>query len=222
MLIEKPDLAIDETDDLDCSGPLHQAFLCRPQKMARLRRWCADATAAEAAEGGSPGQRYDFVFVNQNGFEEHAPKTFAALVGAGSTRGGGCFLRSHRRVFSIQRWKRWNVGVKAVREFLGALTDTEIPKGIFIALPGYTRDAKLLANKHGIEIVNETRLARKLELTNARFDSETLAILQDTRKYCPKCESEMVLRTATKGLGAGKQFWGCSAYPRCRFTMPKD
>ena len=32
-------------------------------------------------------------------------------------------------------------------------------------------------------------------------------------KFCPKCESEMVLRMATKGLGAGKQFWGCSAYP---------
>jgi type III restriction enzyme len=51
-----------------------------PQKMARLKQWCADATAAEAAEGGSPGQRYDFVFVDQNGFEKHAPKNFAALA----------------------------------------------------------------------------------------------------------------------------------------------
>ena len=25
-------------------------------------------------------QQYDFVFVDQNGFEKHAPKTFAALV----------------------------------------------------------------------------------------------------------------------------------------------
>jgi type III restriction enzyme len=51
-----------------------------PQKMARLRQWCADATAAEAAEGGTPGQRYDFVFVDQLGFEKHEPKTFAALT----------------------------------------------------------------------------------------------------------------------------------------------
>ena len=51
-----------------------------PQKMARLKQWCADATAAENAEGGSPGQRYDFVFVDQTSFEKHAPKTFAALA----------------------------------------------------------------------------------------------------------------------------------------------
>jgi restriction system protein len=29
----------------------------------------------------------------------------------------------------------------------------------------------------------------------------------------------MVLRTAQKGNNAGKQFWGCSAYPDCRGAM---
>ena len=48
-----------------------------PQKMGRLRQWCADATAAE-----ENGQRYDFVFVDQASFEKHAPKTFAALAGS--------------------------------------------------------------------------------------------------------------------------------------------
>jgi type III restriction enzyme len=46
-----------------------------PQKMARLKQWCADATAAE-----ENGQRYDFVFVDQNGFEKHTPKNVAALA----------------------------------------------------------------------------------------------------------------------------------------------
>jgi type III restriction enzyme len=46
-----------------------------PQKMARLRQWCPDATAAE-----ENGQRYDFVFVDEAGFEKHQPKTFAALA----------------------------------------------------------------------------------------------------------------------------------------------
>lgn len=46
-----------------------------PQKMARLKQWCSDATAAE-----ENGQGYDFVFVDQNGFGKHAPKTFAALT----------------------------------------------------------------------------------------------------------------------------------------------
>ncbi|MCE7978160.1 MAG: type III restriction endonuclease subunit R [Nitrospira sp. NTP1] len=46
-----------------------------PQKMARLRQWCADATAAE-----ENGQRYQYVFVDQTGFEKHSPTTFAALA----------------------------------------------------------------------------------------------------------------------------------------------
>lgn len=51
-----------------------------PQKMARLRQWCADATAAETAEGASPAPRYDFLFVDQQGFEKHSPKTLADLA----------------------------------------------------------------------------------------------------------------------------------------------
>lgn len=33
---------------------------------------------------------------------------------------------------------------------------------------------------------------------------------------CPKCGIPMVSRTASKGQNAGKQFWGCSNYPRCK------
>lgn len=46
-----------------------------PQKMARLSQWCADAT--NAAENGI---RYDFVYVDQDGFEKHPPTTFAGLA----------------------------------------------------------------------------------------------------------------------------------------------
>jgi type III restriction enzyme len=46
-----------------------------PQKMARLRQWCADATTAE-----ENGTRYDFLYVDQAGFEKHQPVTLAGLV----------------------------------------------------------------------------------------------------------------------------------------------
>lgn len=52
-----------------------RAELDLPQKMARLKQWCADATAAE-----ENGQRYDFAFVDQISFEKHQPKTFASLA----------------------------------------------------------------------------------------------------------------------------------------------
>ena len=48
-----------------------------PQKMARLKQWCADASAASQADGGP---RYGFVFVDQQGFEQHKPQSFAGLL----------------------------------------------------------------------------------------------------------------------------------------------
>lgn len=50
-----------------------------PQKMARLKQWCADATDAAKEQGGTA---YGFVYVDQEGFEKHPPKTFAGLAQA--------------------------------------------------------------------------------------------------------------------------------------------
>lgn len=36
---------------------------------------------------------------------------------------------------------------------------------------------------------------------------------------CPKCGSKMTLRTAQKGQYVGKQFWGCTNYPKCRYIQ---
>jgi hypothetical protein len=36
---------------------------------------------------------------------------------------------------------------------------------------------------------------------------------------CPKCGSEMVLRTAKTGANQGERFWGCPNYPRCRGVL---
>lgn len=124
-----------------------------------------------------------------------------------------------RKAIQCKHWKTWNVGIKAVREFLGALTAEQIKDGVFVTLRGYSAEAKQFADKHGIEIINERGLVEMLENANARYNPEFVEILNDTRKICPKCERKMVLRTATKGPNRGGQFWGCSAYPRCRFTM---
>jgi hypothetical protein len=119
-----------------------------------------------------------------------------------------------------KQWKARDVGVKPIREFLGALTDAGIQKGKFITLRGYTGEARQLAEKHDIEIVNEVGLTQMIESTDAQFDPEVLELLHDTRKFCPKCEREMVVRVAGKGPNPGSKFWGCSGYPKCHFTLP--
>lgn len=72
-----PDFIVRTTDGvvwiIETKG---RAELDLPQKMQRLAQWCADATAACAADNGTV---YRFVYVDQEGFERHRPTTFAAL-----------------------------------------------------------------------------------------------------------------------------------------------
>ena len=39
---------------------------------------------------------------------------------------------------------------------------------------------------------------------------------------CPRCGKKLILRTAKKGPNAGSQFYGCSGYPYCRYTISKE
>lgn len=36
---------------------------------------------------------------------------------------------------------------------------------------------------------------------------------------CPRCGGELILRTAKTGANAGKQFYGCANYPKCRYIQ---
>ena len=39
---------------------------------------------------------------------------------------------------------------------------------------------------------------------------------KSSQTLCPKCGSVMVIRESKRGDNTGKQFWGCTNYPRCR------
>lgn len=116
-----------------------------------------------------------------------------------------------------KHWRSWTVGVKVVREMIGALADAGLKKGIIVSLNPYSQDAVDLAARHNIELVDEQGVVDLIKYLDQR---DVQSILGDTRKVCPKCEREMVLRTATKGRNEGGQFWGCSGYPRCKFILP--
>ncbi len=39
------------------------------------------------------------------------------------------------------------------------------------------------------------------------------------QRQCPKCGSELLIRTVKSGAKVGEQFWGCSTYPKCRMKQ---
>lgn len=65
--------------------------------------------------------------------------------------------------------------------------------------------------------------ARLAERTRRRKADQTDRLdptdLTDQIPSCPLCGKPTVLRTARSGRNAGKQFWGCSAYPECKGTV---
>ena len=46
---------------------------------------------------------------------------------------------------------------------------------------------------------------------------EKKEIMASEEKVCPRCGEKMVLRVAKKGNNAGNKFYGCSAFPKCRY-----
>jgi len=141
--------------------------------------------------------------------------------GANADGGIDLLLRRDGSTLGVQckHWKTWQVGVKSMREFLGALTAAGLQEGVFVALGTFTPDATTLAVRHGIRLVNAADLAELVERGGVLSDPEFQDALTDSRKYCPKCERELILRTATKGHNPGRQFWGCTAYPSCNYIL---
>jgi len=48
------------------------------------------------------------------------------------------------------------------------------------------------------------------------FEISQVQVIEHAVPICPACSSPMIKRQAKKGPNAGKYFWACSAFPKCR------
>lgn len=70
-------------------------------------------------------------------------------------------------------------------------------------------ELNLLINPHIGDSAQETQKVQTANATNP-------VINQVSPPCCPKCGTEMVLRTSKNGPNQGEKFWGCPNFPRCR------
>jgi len=103
------------------------------------------------------------------------------------------------------------VGVGAMRDFYGALADHLIDgKGYFITTNRFTHEAEQFASDKPIELVDGFRLIKYIRASGAPAgpqDSQVAASI------CPLCGSNLVKRHGKFG-----EFYGCSSFPKCKFT----
>ncbi|MCB1614780.1 MAG: DNA topoisomerase III [Pseudomonadales bacterium] len=57
--------------------------------------------------------------------------------------------------------------------------------------------------------------ARQHQKITIRSADETLGLSSSPKYFCPKCDSVLLKKEASKGV-----FWGCSSYPECKVTVP--
>jgi restriction system protein len=125
-----------------------------------------------------------------------------------------------------KRWKSKPVGVPIVREMFGILTAERADRATVITTSRFTKESEDFARGKPIDLIDGPKLLSLVQRVQNKpasaepsEDSTTAPITPSkmaTQPLCPKCNAAMVQRTARKGANAGKSFWGCSNYPKCR------
>lgn len=142
-------------------------------------------------------------------------------VSAGPDEGVDLVLKKDSSLVLVQckQWRSTKVGVNVVREIYGVMMAKHATSAILITSGLFTQEAKNFAADKPIDLVEGNQLARLI--ANVQRGEAALKKVSGSN-VCPKCGDEMVLRTAQRGPNPGQKFWGCSNFPRCRFTKPME
>lgn len=133
---------------------------------------------------------------------------------AGADGGVDLVLTKDNEVTLVQckQWKTKSIPVTTIRELYGVMMDQNAQKGVVVCSGAFTKDAIEFAKGKPIELIDGLRLR---SLIGSIQKTENIFISND-KPLCPKCNSLMTIRKATKGQHAGNTFWGCSTFPKCR------
>ena len=146
---------------------------------------------------------------------------------------GGVDLRLRKdgkKVYvQCKHWKSSKVSVKVVRELFGVMSAKGADEGIVVTYGEFTTEAYRFAEGKPIRLINGRKLSQSIHAVQnnpvpaAQAKKPFVAGVAEKKPaaktpemVCPKCGSNMLLRTARRGNNAGRKFWGCSKFPDCR------
>jgi restriction system protein len=215
-------------------------FLCLIGAVAsawrrRVRRALVDNVTASSATSILEGMTWqEFEMLVGEGFRLQG---YSVLESGGGGPDGGVdlVLRRGGEKFLVQckQWHAFKVGVQVVRELYGVMAAKGAAGGFVVTSGHFTQDARDFASGRNVTLVDGPLLHKMLQQARGSRMSQPArppagkpvvsnqvpaAPTGTAAPQCPRCSQTMVRRTAKKGANAGKEFWGCSAYPRCRGT----
>ena len=116
-------------------------------------------------------------------------------------------------------WDAYPIGIRPLRELRGAMTSANVGEGVMVVAGRFTPEAAGFAAKQNIQLIDGAALIEKLA---ALLPEKTLRLLKFATRgdfltpTCPRCSIKMTARNST---GAGRMYWGCRNYPRCKQTF---
>lgn len=133
-----------------------------------------------------------------------------------------CATSSDRASILVQckGWDAYRVGIEPVRRLRAAMTAAKIGEGILVTSSRFAQEALDYAGKQNIRLVDGAALLAALSALPPEL---ALALLKFATQgdyltpTCPTCSIKMISRKSTS---AGRKFWGCRNYPRCKHTLP--
>ncbi|HEY5891851.1 MAG TPA: restriction endonuclease [Chthoniobacterales bacterium] len=144
-------------------------------------------------------------------------------LGAGPDGGVDLVLQRNGETTLVQCKLRTNrpVGAPTVRELFGVMAAEGATAGILVTTSTFTSEARQFAAGKALALMDGPELLRLVSevqtfggaRAHVEFGSKPA---EECQRTCPTCGSPMILRIARKGSNAGRQFWGCSSFPRCR------
>jgi len=155
--------------------------------------------------------------------EAYRRKYFTVIENHRAGADGGIDIRLQRdgqlHLVQCKQWKSQKVGVSVIREMYGVMTAESASSVIVVTSGIFTQEAKNFADGKPIDLVDGSQLE---VLIGQVQPSEKLIItpppIPASNTHCPRCNSKLMLRVAKKGSNAGNQFYGCSLFPKCRYT----
>lgn len=144
--------------------------------------------------------------------------------GDGADEGVDLRLRKNGKKVYVQckHWKKQKVGVKVVRELYGIVAAKNADQGIVVTYGDFTPEARAFARGKPLLLIGGDKLGKLIREAqrSGKAGTEAPAGSKVEKVVCPQCGSDMGLREAKQGKFAGRTFWGCSRFPKCKGIVP--
>ncbi|MBY8220949.1 restriction endonuclease [Vibrio fluvialis] len=119
-----------------------------------------------------------------------------------------------------KHWKTRKVGIQVLREMYAVMIENQASKMVIVTSGNFTSEAINYAQDKRLWLISDSELVNMIEdgrsYMNKPIKSDDGEKLKTN--ICPICQSVLVQRVTKRGTNAGKPFWGCSSFPKCRFT----